>query len=367
MIRYVKKMRKKELFSKKLTDILNMGALNLAMGIGYRVGLFEVMDGFESPRPVAAIADKAGLDQRYVAEWLGVMVTGGIIELVKSENLDNLFFLPGAHADFLTRRSGNANLGVYTQEIPLLTRCGMDGVMDGFTTGDGVPFARYQNFQAFMAELSDAKHRQVLVDKFLPSVAGGEVVKRLKRGIRVCDLGCSEGVALLLMAQAFPQSFFTGMDIDAAAIEQANRDAECLRVSNVRFVVTDAAALTEGNKFRQCFDYVTAFDSIHDQTRPLAALEGVYHILAPDGLFSMIEIAAETDLQANIGHPMGPFLYTVSLMHCMPVGLMDGGTGLGMMWGRRQAVNLLRQAGFSKVSVEEIPDDSFNDHFLCGK
>ncbi|MBW2593211.1 MAG: class I SAM-dependent methyltransferase [Deltaproteobacteria bacterium] len=363
----IKEKSQRELFSEKLTAILNMGAMNLAMGIGYRVGLFEVMDGFDSPRPAAAIAARAGLDQRYVAEWLGVMVTGGIIELVKSEAMDNLFFLPGAHADFLTRRSGNANLGVYTQEIPLLTKCGMDGVVDGFTTGDGVPFARYQNFQAFMAELSDAKHRQILVDKFLPSVAGGEVVKKLKQGIRVCDLGCSEGVALLLMAQAFPQSRFTGMDIDALAIEKANREVKRLQISNVRFVVTDAAALADGMEFCESFDYVTAFDSIHDQTRPLAALKSVYHILAPGGFFSMIDIAAETDVQANIGHPMGPFLYTVSLMHCMPVGLMDGGTGLGMMWGRTRAVELLCRAGFSKVSVEEIPEDSFNDHFLCRK
>jgi SAM-dependent methyltransferase len=115
------------------------------------------------------------------------------------------------------------------------------------------------------------------------------------------------------------------------------------------------------------FDYVTAFDAIHDQTRPLAALMGVYHILAPGGVFSMIDIAAETDVHANIGHPMGPFLYTVSMMHCMPVGLMDGGTGLGMMWGRQQAVKLLRKAGFSDISVEAIPEDAFNDHFLCRK
>lgn len=362
-----KSINKKEVFSEKMTDILNMGALNLAMGIGYRVGLFEAMDGFESPRPVAAIAAEAGLDQRYVAEWLGVMVTGGIIELVKSDAMENLFFLPRIHADFLTRRSGNANLGVYTQEIPLLTRCGMDGIIDGFATGNGVPFSRYQNFQSFMAELSNAKHRQVLVDKFLPSVAGGEVVTRLKKGIRVCDLGCSEGVALLLMAQAFPKSFFTGMDIDAVAIEHANREIKRHQVSNARFVVTDAADLADGMEFCESFDYVTAFDSIHDQTRPLAALKSVYHILAPGGIFSMIDIAAETDVQANIGHPMGPFLYTVSLMHCMPVGLMDGGTGLGMMWGRQQALELLSQAGFSKVSVEEIPEDSFNDHFLCRK
>jgi hypothetical protein len=60
-------------------------------------------------------------------------------------------------------------------------------------------------------------------------------------------------------------------------------------------------------------------------------------------------------------------LYTVSLMHCLPVGLVDGGTGLGMMWGRQQAVDMLTLAGFREVQVLEIPEDSFNFHFFCRK
>ena len=64
---------------------------------------------------------------------------------------------------------------------------------------------------------------------------------------------------------------------------------------------------------------------------------------------------------------MGPFLYTVSLMHCMPLGLMDGGTGLGMMWGRQKAIEMLEVAGFKHREVIEIPDDPFNLHFMCKK
>ncbi len=60
-------------FSKKLMDILNYGSLNLAMGLGYRARLFDVMD---TPRPVSTISKKAGLNERYVLEWLGIMVTG---------------------------------------------------------------------------------------------------------------------------------------------------------------------------------------------------------------------------------------------------------------------------------------------------
>jgi hypothetical protein len=64
---------------------------------------------------------------------------------------------------------------------------------------------------------------------------------------------------------------------------------------------------------------------------------------------------------------MGAFLYTVSLMHCMPVGLVDGGAGLGMMWGCQLAERMLGQAGFGRVSVTEIPNDPFNLHYFCRK
>jgi hypothetical protein len=145
----------------------------------------------------------------------------------------------------------------------------------------------------------------------------------------------------------------------------ATAAAERLGLTNVEFVVRDAARQAERAEFAGVFDYITAFDAIHDQTRPLAALQGVRHMLAAGGAFSMIDIAAATDVAANLAHPMGPFLYTVSLMHCMPVGLFDGGAGLGMMWGREAAVALLEQAGFANVAVEEIPQDAFNLHFFC--
>ena len=90
-------------------------------------------------------------------------------------------------------------------------------------------------------------------------------------------------------------------------------------------------------------------------------------MLVADGLFSMVDIAARSNLGDNLDHSMGPFLYTVSLMHCMPVGLVDGGAGLGMMWGREKAVEMLKAAGFQKVQVLEMPDDPFNLHFFCQK
>ena len=79
----------------------------------------------------------------------------------------------------------------------------------------------------------------------------------------------------------------------------------------------------------------------------------------------MVDIASSSSLIENKAHPMGPFLYTVSLMHCMPVGLLDGGKGLGMMWGEQRAVRMLQDAGFQQVEVLIIPSDPFNSHYFC--
>ena len=354
-------------FSNKMSTILNHGAVNLAMGIGYRLKLFDIMDSFERPRTSEDIAHRAGLNPRYVREWLAVMVTGGIVEVSQDEEKENCYLLPKTHADVITRRAGNSNLGVYTQEIPLLTVCAMDAVEEGFHSGDGVGYEQYPRVHSFMTELTEAKHRRVLVDNFLPSVEDGKIVARLRDGIRVCDLGCGQGLATMLMARAFPNSMFIGLDISEPALETARSEAQKLGLDNLKFITRDASALASSHEYDNFFDYITAFDAIHDQTRPLEVLKGIYASLKTGALFSMVDIEAASNVAHNLDHPMGPFLYTVSLMHCMPVGLVDGGTGLGMMWGREKAIEMLQKAGFEQIQVLDIPEDPFNLHYLCIK
>lgn len=354
-------------FSKTMTDILNYGSLNLAMAIGYRTRLFDFMDESDSFQSACEIAEKTTLNERYIKEWLGIMVCGGIIELAVDQNGEELFHLPKEHGNLLARRAGNSNLGVYTQEIPLLTQCALEHVVQGFYSGKGVDYRHYPKFQSFMSQLANAKHARVLVKEFLPAVDAGKMLEKMKSGIEVCDLGCAEGIALILMAEAFPQSNFLGMDISEEAIEKAAASAGKKGLKNARFIKIDAADLKDNREFRYSFDYVTAFDAIHDQTRPLESLHGIHSILKTGGCFSMIDIAASTHLLQNKEHSMGAFLYTVSLMHCMPVGLVDGGTGLGMMWGREKAIQMLELAGFQKIEIQEIPNDSFNLHFFCRK
>jgi 2-polyprenyl-3-methyl-5-hydroxy-6-metoxy-1,4-benzoquinol methylase len=353
-------------FSERVIGILNGGALNVALGLGYRLGLFEALDAFQAPASLSQIAEATSLDPRYVREWLGVVACGDIVE-VHGAGEDERFSLPPAHGDVLCRRAGTANLGVYTQELPLLTESALSRVRDGFRSGEGLDYACYEEFFAFMGELADAKHERTLVDGFLPSVAEGAIVAQLEAGARACDVGCGSGAASILMARAFPRSEFVGVDFDRGAIETARRGAEAARLQNLRFLERDAAALHDDQELQGGFDYVTSFDAIHDQTQPLAALRGIRALLAPGGVFSMVDIAAESSIGANREHAMGSFLYAVSLLHCMPVGLgaEGSGAGLGMLWGRERALALLAEAGFAEVEVHEIPNDPFNLHYLC--
>lgn len=356
---------KQAAFGSRLTDILNHGALNLALALGYQLKIFDVMADMDQPVSCADLAQAAGLHPRYVQEWLGIMCTGQVIELRNIGTEEAVYFLPPEHAALLIRKSGTSNMGVYTREIPLLTQIAMARVAEDFSRGEGIPYEAYPRFQAFMAQLSHAKHRQVLISHFLPGVEQGALVARMEKGIRVCDLGCGQGIALHLMAEHFPASAFTGIDNDAPAIETARIRAAETGLKNITFLAKDAASLQNDPDFFQAYDYITAFDAIHDQSRPLEALKAVRHMLAPGGVFSMVDIDAASDVAGNLDHPMGPFLYTVSLMHCMPVGLADRGMGLGMMWGRDRAVSLLTQAGFTRIQVLEMDHDPFNVHYLC--
>jgi ubiquinone/menaquinone biosynthesis C-methylase UbiE len=354
-------------FADRMTQILNESAVNLAIAIGYRTGIFDRMQSMPTPCSAAAIADACGLDHRYVREWLCIVGTAGIVDMSDNGRGEACYFLPPDHAALLARSAGPNNLAMYAQEIPLLTTCALEPVIQGFTTGQGVSYDHYPQFQAFMTGLSDAKMQRVLIDEFLPSIDSGRLIEVLRQGIRVCDLGCGEGVAVVLMAGAFPASRFTGIDIDPTALSVAKAKAADQGLSNIDFQTLDAAEAARTPNLANAFDYITAFDSIHDQTRPLQALQGIYHMLSPGGLFSMIDIAAHTNVLDNRDHPLAPFLYTVSLMHCMPVGKVDNGAGLGMMWGREQALDMLRHAGFDAAEAMEMPNDVFNLHFCCRK
>ena len=144
------------------------------------------------------------------------------------------------------------------------------------------------------------------------------------------DVGCGSGHALLKMAELYPASRFVGYDFSEEGIGAANAQARRRGLTNARFEVRDVARMDEPRRF----DLVTAFDAIHDQADPAGVLRNIAPALRPGGVFLMQDIKAHSHVHGNADQPLGPFLYTISCMHCMSVSLACGGAGLGPPGGR---------------------------------
>src|SRR5690606_21805045 len=100
---------------------------------------------------------------------------------------------------------------------------------------------------------------------------------------------------------------------------------------------------------------------------PRAVLGGVFRALRAGGHFLMQEVQATSHLERDGKHPLAPFLYAVSCLHCTTVSLAEQGEALGAMWGAETAVRLLREAGFPEVRVARLPQDPINQYFVARK
>jgi 2-polyprenyl-3-methyl-5-hydroxy-6-metoxy-1,4-benzoquinol methylase len=165
------------------------------------------------------------------------------------------------------------------------------------------------------------------------------------------------------LAATFPKSRFTGYDFSSEVIASATAEAQLHHLSNIEFQVKDAAAIEE----RDRYDLITTFDAIHDQAKPDKVLQNIYRALRSDGIYLMQEIRAATNVEGNLDHPLAPFLYTISCMHCMTVSLAYGGAGLGTMWGQEKALRMLAEAGFKRVEIKQLPENIVDEYYIIYK
>lgn len=343
-------------FEQRLMNAFNDGALMLMTSVGHRTGLFDTMAGL-GPATSKEIARRANLSERYVREWLGAMVCGRVID---HDGQSGTYVLPDAHAARLTR-GAEANMAVVAQFFSVLGSV-EDDIVACFHKGGGVPYDRFRRFHEVMAEESGQTVLPALEGAILPLVPG--LTAQLERGIRVLDLGCGRGRAMLQLAEAFPNSAFHGIDLSEEAVAWARAQADERGLGNVTFAAQDLS------DFDTCappghYDLVTTFDAVHDQAKPARMLKGIRRALADGGVYIAQDIKGSSRHDQNLDTPLAPFFYTISCMHCMTVSLAQGGDGLGAMWGRELAEQMFREAGFSRVDVHELEHDIQNYYYVC--
>ena len=325
------------LMGKALTDI--GGALAVLMAyMGDKLGLYHVL-AEQGPGTSADIAAKAGLDERYVREWLSAVAAAGYVDYDAAAETFSLS--PEAALIFAAEGDPRCLQGFFQavksvfddeEKSTEAIRAGC-----GLGWGDRSPCCFCGTDRFFRPG-----YAANLVEGWIPALTGIE--ERLTAGARVADIGCGHGSSTVLMAQAFPNSTFTGFDFHGPSIEAARAKAAEAGVANAGFEVAAAKDFPGSD-----YDLVCIFDAIHDMGDPAGAAAHIRRALKPDGSFMVVEPLAGDTLTDNL-HLLGQIFYSVSTCACVPASkAQEVGLALGAQAGEKRLAGVLREGGFASV------------------
>ena len=306
--------------------------------IGERLGLYKALAA--KPLTSAELAAKTRTDERYVREWLSSQAAGGYVNY---NPLTRAFSLSTEQAFALAEEGGPAYLpGAF--ELALGALKAVPRITEAFRTGDGVGWHEHDT-SLFHGTERFFKPGYVanLVNAWIPALEGVEA--KLKKGAKVADVGCGHGASTIIMAQAYPQSSFTGFDYHAPSVEYARKAAKAagLPADRVRFEVASAKSFPGKG-----YDFVAVFDCLHDMGDPVGASRHVRESLANDGTWMIVEPYANDALEENL-NPVGRIFYSASTLICTPASrAQEGAACLGAQAGECNLKDVVTRGGFSK-------------------
>ena len=329
--------RLNELIGKVIGDVA--GALSLYMAyLGDQAGIFTALDG-AGRLTLEQLADKTGLNEKYLREWLGSVSAAGYVNFDMEHET---FSITPEQALVFTREGQPACMQGFFQLLVSQFE-GHEKAVETFKSGKGRPWGDHGPCLFCGTDRFFRPGYQAnLIDNWIPSLSGVE--DKLKSGAKVADIGCGHGSSTVLMAQAYPNSTIVGIDYHAPSIEEAKKKAADAGVTNVEFQVAKAQDFTGDG-----FDFACIFDALHDMGDPVGAAHHIRETLAPGGTFMLVEPMAGDSKSENM-HPLGQIFYAASCTICTPNSLsQEIGLGLGAQAGQKRLTEVCRQAGFTNV------------------
>ncbi|GAC1645724.1 MAG: class I SAM-dependent methyltransferase [Chloroflexota bacterium] len=332
----------------QLVSDYNAAMASALVYIGDRNGLFTAMDGAGAVTP-DELAARTGQSSRYLREWLSAMACAGYVQY---DPTTGRFTLPPEQAFCLANPDSPAFFSGLFEMLP--TWYGNAAkVADAFKTGTGVPQKEYgEEFWHGFERFTRAQFLNHLTQHWIPSIPGLD--EKLKEGARMADIGCGNGQAILILAQAYPRSQFIGYDSYELAIENARKRAAQAGVDGrVEYQLRDVV-----KGLPDTYDLITVFDTVHDMVDPVGALTSIRKALASDGVLLWTEFNVSGDLAENLANPLNlaKFTYSASTLYCMTTSLSQGGAGIGTCMGPHKAEELAREAGFESFRRLPIED-----------
>lgn len=325
------------LATKVMSDVA--GAMGLLMAyLGDQSGLYASLEA-HGPIRSDALADREGLEPKYVREWLSSNAAHGYVTY---DEIEETFSLSPEQALIFAREGDPACMQGFFMSVLSQMETHAQAV-ETFRSGQGRAWSDHSQCcfcgtDRFFRPGYEAN----LLASWIPALDGVEA--SLQTGARVADVGCGRGSSTVLMAKAFPSSRFYGFDFHEPSVEEARARARDAGVENVEFHVATAKSYAEGD-----FDLVCIFDALHDMGDPVGAAVHIRSSLAPNGTFMLVEPQAGDRLAENF-HPLGAIYYSFSTTVCTPCSLsQEVGLGLGTQAGEKRLTQVLNEAGFGHV------------------
>jgi ubiquinone/menaquinone biosynthesis C-methylase UbiE len=324
-----------EQFAERILQDTAAAMLSFGVYIGDRLGIYTAMKA-AGPSTLQELAQKTGLNQRYLKEWLGLMVTARYLDY---EPTSGNYSLPPEHATVLCEANSPLFMAGYVESLASVFVT--PKVMQGFRGGKGPDSADYLPEYWEGIERSTAPdYRNFLTQVFLPAMPA--VAERLRDGGTALDLGCGGGVASIAIAKAYPRAQIFGFDVFAPAVERARANASKEGVSShVQFDVYDGVSLPSNR-----FDLITLFWSLHHVVDPVKLLTSVRGALTRGGTFLVLEANVAEKLEDNI-NTWGNWLYGASMFDCAVTSAAEGGPAYGALMKVSEVRQLARKAGFT--------------------
>src|SRR5262245_25989797 len=203
------------------------GAAGIVLGaLGDRLGLYKAM-AEAGPINSTELADRTGLSERYLREWLVNQAAGGYVEYDAAT--ERYYLSPEQVLAFADEGSPASVVGGF-QVITAAMQAGPH-IAELFTTGGGMAWGEHApDLFTGTERFFRPGYLANLLSSWIPALDG--VQGKLERGATVADVGCGHAASTIIMAQAIPRSRFFGYDSHAPSIERARQAAETAGVGS---------------------------------------------------------------------------------------------------------------------------------------